>query len=393
MNLLEHQAKELFSKYGLRLQKSAVLTDAEGATRLAETAGLSYPLVLKAQVPVGGRGKAGGIRITDGPQSLRDTVDAMFRSEIKGFAVKKLLMEEKAHIKEEWYLSILLDRDVKSPRIVFSTCGGVDIEETASNNPAAIVSLPINPMRGITDYAIQYIASKSGIDEGGRDAPNYLKTLKDVINCLYKMFMEYSCMLVEINPLCVDGRDGGLIALDGKVEIDDSALYRLPDVAAFRDELDTHPFVREARAHGFVYIPMENTGRVAAMSNGSGMLMSMVDLLSQSGATPACGLDLGGGAQKERISQAVRIALSAPSVDTLFVSIFGGITRCDEVAAGLKEALSNINRINEIGKTAIVRMEGTNRDKGIEILSETPGVVLVNSLIEGVEAVAGGHVS
>ena len=405
MKLLEYQAKELFKKYGLRIQKSAVLSDADGTAELIETAGLAYPLVVKIQVPVGGRGKGGGIRFAEDLRSLQDAAGAMLHSKFKGFTVKKLLIAEKVDIKEEWYLSIILDRDVKSPRVVFSTCGGVDIEETAANNPAAIASLPINPLHGITDYVVRYIASKccAGAD-------NY-DILKDILSRLYKMFMECSCMLAEINPLGIL-YDGGFIAVDGKVEIDDSALYRLPDAAAFRDELDEHPLTKEARVHGFLYIPLEESGQVAAMSNGSGMLMSMVDLLSQNGVKPACGVDLGGGATKERISEAVRIAMSAPSVDTLFISIFGGITRCDEVAGGLKEAFSIINAgtgakngVDAItgayagsgaSKTAIVRMEGTNKDKGIEIISQTPGVILVDSIIEGVKAVkaiAGRHES
>ena len=386
MKLLEYQAKELFNKYGLRVQKSIILTDAGEAEKQVESAGLTYPLVIKAQIPSGGRGKAGGIRFADNPVALRETVGALLHTNLKGYEVKKLMVAEKADIIGEWYLSIVLDRDAKSPRLVFSTLGGVDIEETAKRNPAAIAGLPINPLLGVTEYAIRYIMSKCGADVC------YYDVLKETINKLYRLFMEYSCLLAEINPLGVEC-DGKLIAVDGKADIDDSALYRLPDAAAFRDDLDEYPLAREARARGFLYIPMDKNGRVAAMSNGSGMLMSMIDLLKQNGVSPACGFDLGGGATKDRISEAVKIVMSTPGADTLFVSIFGGITRCDEVAGGLNEAFSHIKAGYSARKTAIVRMEGTNKDKGIEILNATPGVIIVNSLAEGVEAIATDELS
>jgi succinyl-CoA synthetase beta subunit len=218
--------------------------------------------------------------------------------------------------------------------------------------------------------------------------------------------MDYSCMLVEINPLCVTGDGGELLALDGKVNIDESALYRLPDAAAFQGELTSGAaLVGEARASGFLYIPLTGGGRVAVVSNGSGMLMSMIDLLSKEGIAPACGLDLGGGATSARIAEAVRIVLSTPGVDTLFISIFGGVTRCDEVAAGLLAALNNRAAFLEgkgkpalrgkaaktgasgVGVTVVLRMEGTNKDKGLEIAAGAPGVVVSDGLAAGVAAV------
>jgi len=379
MKLLEYQAKELFAKYGLRVQKSSVISEKAGAAGQVEAAGLRYPLVVKAQIPAGGRGKAGGIRFADNPGELTAIVESLLLSELKGHKVYKLLAAEKADIETEWYLSILLDRNSKSPRIIFSTRGGVDIEDVAAKDPSAVVSLPVNPLLGVTDYIVQYLCSKSGAGNG------CFEVLKDALNRLYSLFMENSCLLAEINPVSV-GSDGTLLAIDGKAEIDDSALYRLSEIAAYRDGQGEHPLAVEARASGFVYIPLEKGSRIAAMSNGSGMLMSMIDLLGERDVAAACALDLGGGAKKERIEEAVRIVFSTPGVDTLFVSIFGGITRCDEVAGGLKDALAKLNAGTNYCRTAILRMEGTNKDAGVALISSTPDVTLVDGLQEGVTA-------
>jgi len=399
---LEYQAKELLQKYGLRVQKGVVLNGApdsagetagcaaataagdaniaagDAARELVAAAGLRYPLVIKAQVPAGGRGKAGGVRFAENPRELAEAAGSMLFSDIKGYKASKLLLAEKAEFDAEWYLSVLLDRDARSPRAIFSAKGGVDVEETAAANPAAVASLPINPLIGVTDYAVRYLCSASGA------SPGCFEALKDVLGRLYRLFMDYSCLVVEINPLGVE-RGGGLLAADAKIEIDDAALYRLPDAAAYGDGACENPLIAEARAFGFTYVPLDKNGRIAALSNGSGMLMSMIDLLHENGAEAACALDLGGGAQRGRIAEAVRIAMSAPGVDTLFISIFGGITRCDEVAGGIKDAFDG----PAAGKAAIVRMEGTNRDAGVKIVSAIPGAILVDGLLDGVKAAAG----
>ena len=380
MKLLEYQAKELFDKYGLRTQKGTVLSEKAGAAEKVAAAGLAYPVVLKAQVQVGGRGKAGGVRFAENAAEVQSITDDLLFSDLKGFKVNKLLVVEKAEITTEWYLSILLDRDAKAGRIIFSASGGVDIEETAVTNPEAIVSLPVNPLVGISDSVVHYVCSKGGIGEG------YFEPMKDLLTRLYGMFMDYSCMLAEINPLC-PGAGGELLALDGKVDIDDSALYRLPDVMAWHKSMEEHehPLINEARASRFLYIPIEDGNRVAVMSNGSGMLMSMIDLLSKDGITCSCALDLGGGATRDRIAEAVRIVLSTPGVDILYICIFGGITRCDEVAGGVKAALEKTGS----DKTIVIRMEGTNKDAGMEIIASTPGAISVGGIVEGVKAVAG----
>ena len=374
MKLLEYQARELFQDYGIPVPKGVVVAEKSNAATVIEGALFSFPIVLKAQVAVGGRGKAGGIRFAESLSEAGQIVDDLLFSDLKGFKVNHLLVVEKADVSREWYLSIILDRTSGSPRILFSAEGGVEIEETASTNPDVIVSAPINPLIGVTKHTADYICSKSGI---GLD---FSGQVLDLVSRLYQVFIENSCLMAEINPIAV-GADGSLMAIDGKVEVDDSALYRLPKVEAFREVLDEPERVLEARKHRLLYIPLVQGARVAVMSNGSGMLMNMVDLLSQKGVDAACALDMGGGATRERYAEAVRISLSTPGVDMLFVYIFGGITRCDEVAAGVKMALEN-----ETG-SVIIRMEGTRKEDGMEIICQTPDVMLANGIVEGVEMV------
>jgi succinyl-CoA synthetase beta subunit len=376
LKLLEYQAKEIFEKYGLSTPKGTVIDSKEDVAAKIAQAGLSYPVVIKAQVQVGGRGKAGGVKFADSGEEAQSIVDTLLFSDLKGLKVNKLLVVEKADVAKEWYLSILLDRKTNGPVVIFSAAGGMEIEETAKTNPDAIVNVPVNPLTGITAYFVNYVCSKSGV------GMEYTKVLGELLTKLYKMFIEHSCMLAEINPVSVTSA-GELVAIDGKVTVDDSALYRLPDVLAYRDAIEEPPLVVEARSFRFLYIPV-STGRVAVMSNGSGMLMSMIDLLSKKGVTVACALDLGGGATRDRIKEAVRIELSTPGVDTIFICIFGGITRCDEVADGVRMALEN----ESSDKTVIIRMEGTNKDAGMEIVNSTKGAISVGGIVEGVETVA-----
>ena len=358
MKLMEYQAKTLFSQYGLPVMHGCVIDridDLAGA--LAEN-NVRYPLVVKAQIQSGHRGQAGGIQFADNFEQALAHSERLLGRELLGLMVNKLYLVEKADYKTEWYLSIMLDRLSKQPIIIFSAEGGMDIEETARVKPDAIKKLVIDPMIGVQDYMARYLLSSSGLSIA------YTKQLDALLKNLYRCFMDYDCMLAEINPLVVDNEDN-LVALDGKVDIDDSALYRLPDVAAWRDELPVEPLVKEARDFDFLYIPVEEGGSIAVCSNGSGMLMSCIDMISKNGMHVGAVLDLGGGATKERIAEAMRILFSTPGVKAVLINIFGGITRCDEVAGGVKLAME---RRTLDGKLIIVRMEGTNKDKGIEII-------------------------
>ena len=295
---------------------------------------------------------------SDSPEEAAAHAGRLLGSTLRGLKVNKVYIVERAEYSKEWYLSILLDRLSKQPMIIFSDMGGMEIEETAKTDPDKIKKLVIDPMIGVQDYMARYLLSSSGLPM------EYTKQLDALLKGLYRCFKEYDCMLTEINPLAVT-EDGRLIALDGKVDVDDSALFRLPDVTAWRDELPEEPLVKEARGFNFLYIPVEAGGPVAVCSNGSGMLMSCIDMLTKNGMNVAAALDLGGGATSERIAEALRILFATPGVKAVLINIFGGITRCDEVAGGVKLAME---RGSLQGKLIVVRMEGTNKDKAIEIL-------------------------
>lgn len=376
MKLPEFKAKDLFEQFDMPTMNGVVIDSLDGIEKQISDGGLSYPVVIKAQVQVGGRGKAGGIQFANNTTEAKAVCEKLLFSDLKGFKVNQLLIVEKASPVQEWYLSIMLDRLSKMPLIIFSAQGGMDIEEVAKTSPEKIIKININPFYGLQDYTIQYIVDRSGIDA------QYAEQLKSIIQKLYDAFREYSCLLAEINPLVVDA-SGKLIALDGKVDIDDDALYRLPDMLAFRETLPEDALVREARSFKFLYIPIEEGGNIAVMSNGSGMVMSCIDLITKAGMTVGAALDLGGGATADRIKEAVRIVLSNPDIDTLFISIFGGITRCDEVAGGIKLALEAQSK----EKTVVVRMEGTNKQQGLDIISQVRGSIhSVGSIPEGVAA-------
>lgn len=358
MKLMEYQAQTLFKQFGLPVQPGCVAERAEEVMAALEREGLSGPLVVKAQVQIGGRGKAGGIQFADGPEQAAEQAGRLLGSTLRGLKVNKVYIVEKAVYSREWYLSIMLDRLSKQPMIIFSALGGMEIEETARNAPDRIKKVVIDPMIGVQDYMARYLLSSSGLPV------EYTKQLDALLKGLYRCFMAYDCMLTEINPLAVT-EEGKLIALDGKVDVDDSALFRLPDVTAWRDEMPEDALVKEARKFNFLYIPVEAGGPVAVCSNGSGMLMSCIDMLTKNGMNVAAALDLGGGATCERIAEALRILFSTQGVKAVLINIFGGITRCDEVAGGVKLAME---RGSLEGKITVVRMEGTNKDKAIEIL-------------------------
>ncbi|GHV85870.1 succinate--CoA ligase subunit beta [Spirochaetia bacterium] len=378
MKLLEYQAKELFSKYAIPIQKGIVIETKDGAAEKIRSAGLQFPVVIKAQVQIGGRGKAGGVKFADTVEEAADLCGQMLGMDIRGFTARELLLVEKKEIAKEWYLSIMLDRYTKSPLLIFSPLGGMDIEETARTRADKIAKVPIDPLRGVQDYVISYAMDKTGADK------QYQSQLKEMAEKLYKLFFDYYTMLVEINPLAID-ENGSLIALDGKVEVDDNALALLPDMSACRDKLQEDPQVVEARRVNFLFIPVEEAGDIGVMSNGSGMLMSCIDLITKKGMQIHAALDLGGGATAERIAEAVRIMLSRPRIKTVFICIFGGITRCDEVARGAVIAMS---QNAALGKQLILRMEGTNKDEAAKIVaaSELP-ITVAEGIPNSVEAI------
>jgi succinyl-CoA synthetase beta subunit len=372
MDLMEYKAKELFEQFDIPTMKGFVIDDLADLGGKVE--GLSYPVVAKAQVQVGGRGKAGGIQFANNGIELKSVCQSILGMNIKGHSVKKLLIVEKLEVKTEWYLSIMLDRLTKGPMVIFSPIGGMDIEETARTSPDKVVKVSIDPLIGVKDYLPRYLLSKTDADM------SYFDQLFGLLKKLYRMFFEYDCMLVEINPLVIS-QDNRLVALDGKVSVDDSALVRQPDILTFRESLPDDDLVLETRKFRFLYIPCDPEGSVAVMSNGSGMIMSCIDLITQKGMKVGAALDLGGGATADRIQEAIRIILANSNIRALFINIFGGITRCDEVAQGVKLAIEKLST----DKIILVRFEGTNKEKGTEILRSIEGnVVQIDGLREGV---------
>lgn len=371
MDLMEYKAKELFCSYGIPATVGIVADSAEELIEKCEE--IQYPVVIKAQVQTGGRGKAGGIKFAENKTELRNAAESVFGLDIKGHIVKKVMVTDKSDVVKELYLSILLDRKTKCPVILFTQMGGVDIEQTAKNHPEAIYTVVIDPIIGLRDYAARYLASKANLTKEQSEQLNQL------IKKLYAMFQECNCMLCEINPLAIT-TEGNLIALDGKVSIDDSGLKRMPELLAYSKTQVKHPLVEESERFNFLFIPCDEKGDIAVMSNGSGMIMSCIDMISKNKMSVRASLDMGGGATSDRIKEAIRILLSDEKIKLLFINIFGGITRCDEVALGIKLAVEKA----EIQKPIIVRFEGTNKNQGLEILESIDAVTYVPGLLEGV---------
>lgn len=375
MDLMEHQARALFEAAGLPVPAGFTVSSVE------ELAGktVPFPAVIKAQVPVGGRGKLGGIRFARNRAELEEATGAILGMDIKGHRVREVLITQRVEAVREMYLSILLDRGAKRHVVIFSPLGGVDIEQTAREHPEVIHRTELDPLLGLSQPVSTYLAGKAGLDAAQRGQLHALLTR------LYGLCRSHDCLLAEINPLAVTAQ-GSLVALDAKVTIDDSALARLPDMAKIRDEQPVPELVRRAREHRFLYIPCDETGDVVVMSNGSGMLMSCIDHITRRGRRVSAVLDLGGGATADRIARAVEILAATAGARVLFINIFGGITRCDEVAAGIRSAVEARAAVMPM----VIRLEGTNKEAGLAILRDLPGVTVVDGLLPGVDAIVEG---
>lgn len=375
MKLLEYQAHELFHRYGIPSAQGFAFSSVEELESALDK--IAFPAVIKAQVQTGNRGKAGGVAVVRSREELMKKASDIFALKIKGLPVRKIFLTAFIEKSAEFYLSFTIDRKTKFPIMIFSSSGGMEINEIAESDPSKIIRTLIEPFQGIQPHLIQYIFDKSGLDK------KYFSQLYDIITKLYTVFMECDCLLAEINPLVVDKCDT-LMALDAKIEIDDSALIRHEEFKALRDELTDNPLVREARAWDFLYIPIASEGNVGIISNGSGMIMSSLDLLTKKGVKVSCALDLGGGATSERVKEAIRIVFQTQGVDLVFINIFGGITRCDEIANGIRMALEKHPQYR-----VVVRMEGTNKQLGIQVIQTMNfDVELVADLLAGVEKVS-----
>jgi len=373
MKLLEYKGKELLKGFGIPIQKGVVVDHGEDVPCAIKD--LKPPYVLKVQIMAGGRGKAGGIKFADTAEDARKICSEMIGMVIKNIIVKKVLIAQKVDVLDEWYLSVILDRLNKCPMVIFSPLGGVDIEETARTCPDKIAKIAVNPLLGVKDYTVRYIFKKYNLDSA------YFEQFLAIHKNLYRLFSQYDCTLVEINPLAITDKNE-LLAVDCKTDIDDSSLYRHADILEFRESLDENELIASARKFNFLYIPIDAGGDIAVASNGSGMLMSCIDLITKTGAKVGAALDLGGGATSDRIAEAVKIIFSNQKTKYLFISIFGGITRCDEVAQGVKLALQS----GLSDKTMIIRLEGTNKAAALEILASIgSSVIPADSISDGVK--------
>lgn len=367
MKLHEYQGKELFKRVGIPINEGRVATSPEEAEAAARA--LGCPVVVKAQVLVGGRGKAGGVRLAATPEEARAHAAAILGMDIKGELVKKVLVAKAEEIAREYYLGITLDRAARMPVVIFSPSGGMEIEEVARTDPGAIFRFHVRPLEGPHPYQIRNLLLRAGIDRGLQGQ------LASIFAKLYQAFVQYQATLVEINPLALTPA-GSFVALDSKFIIDDDALPRLGELASWRDADSESPQERAAREAGLNYVKLD--GDIGIIGNGAGLVMATLDLVAALGGRPANFLDIGGGARAPQIEKALEIVLSDPQVKGLFLNIFGGITRCDEVARGLVEAWKKL----QAKLPLVVRLTGTNEEEGRAILFEQ-GITPVREMEEG----------
>lgn len=370
MKLYEYEAKDIFKNYGIPVPKGKVASTPEEAYEIAEEIG--RPVVVKAQVLVAGRGKAGGIKKASTPEEAREIAKELLGSEIKGLKVKEVLVEELLDIERELYLSMTIDRFSRRITLLASTEGGVDIEEVAAKSPEKIVKYQIDPLVGLQSYIARKVVKKLRLRD--KQASETIKTIFG----MYKIMIDKDCELVESNPFTLL-RDGRVVAADARIIVDDNAIYRHPDFQQkYLEYRDMSPLEVRAKKHGFSYVEVE--GNIGIIGNGAGLTMATMDMVKYYGGRPANFLDIGGGARAEVVKEALKILLEHPKVEVVFVNILGGITRCDEVARGIVEALSEGPK-----KKVVVRMMGTREEEGKEILRKE-GIEAYDSMEEAARA-------
>jgi succinyl-CoA synthetase beta subunit len=355
MDLLEYQGKQLFARHGVPVPSGKPATTVDEAVAAAEEIG--YPCVVKAQVQIGGRGKAGGIKVAKDVEEARQHAEAILGMDIRGFTVHEVWIEAASDIASEYYASIVFDRSAKKPLMLLSTKGGMDIEAVAEEDPDAIARLHVDPLIGFQDFHGRRLAFDAGVDA------DVVRPVGALLAKLYEAFIAEDAMLVEVNPLIVTG-EREVAALDAKVTLDNNAMFRHPDNAALKTEGDEDPQEAMARERGLTYVALD--GDIGILGNGAGLVMSTLDVVAQAGGSPANFLDAGGGSKAEAITSAVEVILSNPNVKAVLFNIFGGITRCDEVAKGLIEAFAQIKPTVPF----VVRLDGTNDEAGRALLAE-----------------------
>jgi succinyl-CoA synthetase beta subunit len=374
MDLLEYQGKQLFARHGLRVSQGLPVTTVEDAVTAAAEVG--YPVVVKAQVLIGGRGKAGGVKLAADETEVREHAGNILGMDIKGHTVRTLWIEHASDIASEYYASVLLDRSAKKPLVMFSVEGGVDIEEVAEKTPEKLIRRHVDPLAGLSRAEAVEIASDGGVDA------DVIEGVADALVALYEVWLQEDATLTEINPLIVTPQRE-VKALDSKVSLDDNALYRHPDHQLLSDSENEDPIERRAKQEGVQYVKLD--GDIGILGNGAGLVMSTLDVVAQAGGSPANFLDAGGGSNAEKIEQAVDLLLANDAVKAVLFNIFGGITRCDEVAQGLIAAFEQIKP----SVPFVVRLDGTNDVEGRRLLQEAelPNVYAAKTMNEAAEKV------
>jgi len=356
VDLYEYQGKELFRSQGIPVSEGRLATTPEEARAAAEE--LGGQVVVKAQVLTGGRGKAGGVKLADGPTDAEAKARDILGLDIRGHVVRKLWIEKASEIAKEYYLSVTFDRGQKKPLLMLTTEGGIEIEQVAAEKPEALAQLHVDPLAGFHPFVGRRLIYDAGIDD-----PDEQRQILSIVAKLYAAFLGSDAMLCEINPLVVTP-EGAVRALDAKVTVDDNALYKHSDVAEMYDLEAFPPEERAAREKGVTYVKLD--GEVGILGNGAGLVMSTLDVVALAGGRPANFCDLGGGGQAQGVVDALEVITADPQVRSILFNIFGGITRCDEVARGILQALGQMT----ISHPIVVRLDGTNAEEGRQILAE-----------------------
>jgi succinyl-CoA synthetase beta subunit len=366
MKLLEYQSKALFADQGVPIPRGRVASTSAEAKSISQELGTR--VIVKAQVLVGGRGKAGGVRLANTPEDAENLATQILRMRIKDLPVRKVLVDEAVEPVVEIYLGVTNDRTANCPVMIASSEGGIDIEEVARTDPEKIVKIFVNPLLGLQEFQARYLVSTIELPR------EHWRAFIRIARGLYKAYRTTDASLAEINPLVIT-KDNRLLALDGKVVLDDNALFRHPNLEEMRDIDEEAPAEREARKYDLSYVKLD--GDIGCMVNGAGLAMASMDVIKLSGGEPANFLDIGGGASADKVSAGLRIILTDPSVRVVLINVFGGITRCDEVARGILSALKE----ERPEVPMVIRLVGTNEEEGQRLLSKAK-LLTVSSLIE-----------
>ncbi|MDP8968121.1 MAG: ADP-forming succinate--CoA ligase subunit beta [Actinomycetota bacterium] len=355
MDLLEYRGKQLLARYDVAQLPGREATTVDQAIAIAEEIG--FPLVIKAQVKTGGRGKAGGIKLAHSLDEVREHATNILGMDIRGHTVHELWLQLASEIESEYYASVVFDRSAKAPLVMLSTQGGVDIEQVAAEHPEALATLHVDPLVGFHPFHARRLAYEAGVDA------DVVRPVGEMLATLYEVFTGEDATLVEINPLVITP-DREVVALDAKITLDDNAMFRHPDNVTLDDSRDADPQEAMAKKRGLTYVKLD--GDIGIFGNGAGLVMSTLDVVAHAGGAPANFLDAGGGAKAEAIVASVEVILSNPNVKAVLFNVFGGITRCDEVAKGLIEAYD----ILQPKVPFVVRLDGTNDDEARRLLAE-----------------------